>query len=224
MKTLEEILGALARRVEKLERADAQRIAWGTVAELDCDAARARVEIRPGVRTPLIPWIAAKAGAHAAWAPPEIGEQVLVLLPNGAEFSGGVFLTGIYSKKFPAPEKKPSVAARVFADGARVEYDAETHALRATLPEGSSAELTADAVRANCKTATVAASESVALDTPETNISGNASIGGNLSVSGNAAITGNAEIKGILNLAGIVMNTHTHGNGNDGAPTTPPLS
>lgn len=221
--TLEEIILSLAQRVEKLERANAQKIVWGTVAEIDFESAKARIEISPGVRTPLIPWIAAKAGAHAAWAPPEIGEQVLVLLPNGAEFSGGVFLTGIYSKKFPAPEKKPSVAARVFADGARVDYDVETHALRATLPEGSSAELRADAVAATCKTATVAASESVALDTPETNISGNASIGGNLSVSGNAAIAGNAEIKGVLTLAGIVMNTHTHGNGNDGAPTTPPL-
>ncbi len=224
MKTLEEILGALARRVEKLERADAQRIAWGTVAEVDCDAARARVEIRPGVRTPLIPWIAAKAGAHAAWAPPEIGEQVLVLLPNGAEFSGGVFLTGIYSKKFPAPDNRGNVSALAFADGARVEYDAETHTLKAVLPGGSTAELTADKVSATCKTATVKADESVTLDTPETNISGNASIGGNLSVSGNAAIAGNAEIKGVLTLAGIVMNTHTHGNGNDGAPTTPPLS
>lgn len=223
MKTLEEILGALARRVEKLERADAQRIAWGTVAEVDCDAARARVEIRPGVRTPLIPWIAAKAGAHAAWAPPEIGEQVLVFLPNGAEFSGGVFLTGIYSKKFPAPETKESVSARVFSDGARIDYDTETHTLKAVLPGGSAAEFTADKVSATCKTATVKADESVTLDTPETNLTGNASIAGNLTVGGNVSVAGNTSITGILTLAGIVMNTHTHGNGNDGAPTTGPM-
>lgn len=214
---LEDVMLALVRRVEKLERACSQKIAWGTVAEIDYAAARARVEIGSGVRTPLIPWIAAKAGATAAWNPPEIGEQVLVFLPNGAEFSGGVFLAGIYSRAFPQPETREGVSAMAFADGARIEYDAETHALKAELPDGSAAELRADAVRATCKTARVAAEESLALDAPQTEVSGNLSVGGNVSVGGNA------EIKGLLTLAGIVMNTHVHGNGHDGAPTTPPL-
>lgn len=222
--TLEEIILSLAQRVEKLERANAQKIVWGTVAEIDFEAAKARIEISPGVRTTLIPWISAKAGANTTWNPPEIGEQVLVFLPNGAEFSGGVFLTGIYSKKFPAPETKESVSATVFADGARIDYDTETHTLKAVLPGGSAAELTADKVSATCKTATVKADESVTLDTPETSMSGNASVAGNLTVGGNVSVAGNTSITGILTLAGIVMNTHVHGNGNDGAPTTAPMA
>lgn len=220
--TLEEIILSLAKRVEKLERANVQKIVWGTVAEIDFEAAKARIEISPGVRTPLIPWISAKAGANIAWNPPEIGEQVLVFLPNGAEFSGGVFLTGIYSKHFPAPESKRDVSAMVFADGSRIDYDTTTHTMKAVLPSGSTAELTADNVSATCKTATVKANESVTLDTPETSLTGNAEIAGNLDVGGNVSVGGNATISGILTLAGIVMNTHVHGNGNEGAPTTGP--
>ncbi len=220
--TLEEILLALMQRVEKLERASAQKIVWGTVAEIDFDAARARIEICPGVRTPLIPWFSAKAGANSAWTPPEVGEQVIVFLPNGAEFSGGVFLSGIYSKNFPAPDNRGNVFAHVFSDGARLDYDTDVHTLKAVLPSESTAELTADSVVAHCKTAKLEASESIALDTPETDISGNVSIGGNLSVSKNAKIEGNAEITGVLTLAGIVMNTHTH-TGNLGYPTSPPM-
>lgn len=223
MSTLESILLNLSARLEKLERASAQKIMWGVVAEIDFEAARARVNVGKGVRTPLIPWIAPKAGANAEWTPPEIGEQVLVILPNGAEFSGGVFVTGVYSKRFPAPDARGNVSAKIYSDGARVEYDAETHALKATLPQGSSAELRADAVSATCATAKVSASSSVTLDAPHTEITGDASIGGNLSVSGNVSVAGNAEIKGLLTLAGIVMNTHVHGNGNNGAPTTPPM-
>lgn len=222
--TLEEIILSLAQRVEKLERANAQKIVWGTVAEVDFEAAKARVEISPGVRTPLIPWISARAGANISWNPPEIGEQVLVFLPNGAEFSGGVFLTGIYSKHFPAPESKKDVSAMVFADGARIDYDTATHTLKAVLPSESAAELTADNVSATCKTATVKAAESITLDTPETSLTGNASIAGNLTVAGNVSVSGNTTISGILTLAGIVMNTHVHGNGNDGAPTTAPMA
>lgn len=220
--TLEEILLSLVQRVEKLERASAQKIMWGTVAEIDFAAARARIEIRPGVRTPLIPWISAKAGANSAWTPPEIGEQVLVFLPNGAEFSGGVFLTGIYSKNFPAHENRGNVFAQVFADGARIDYDTDAHTLKAVLPDGSSAELTATSVAAHCTTARVEASESITLDTPETTATGNVNIDGNLTVNGNATLNADATVAGTLTVAGIVMNTHTHV-GNLGAPTSPPM-
>ncbi len=73
-------------------------------------------------------------------------------------------------------------------------------------------------------TTTVKAAESVTLDTPETTLTGNASIAGNLDVAGNISVGGNATVAGILTLAGIVMNTHVHGNGNEGAPTTAPMA
>ena len=118
----------------------------GVVAELDVAAARVRVEYdRVGqdpVMTDWLPWFAAAAGAAAAWDPPSQGEQVMVLCPSG-DPRRGVALRGIYSAANPAPGDGAGEHVRTYPDGAEIAYDAVVGELRAVLPAGGSAALTA---------------------------------------------------------------------------------
>lgn len=90
-----------------------------------------------GAETPPIRWLAMRAGGTRAWSPPSVGEQALVLAPDG-QIAGAVALVGIYSDAFPPPGS--TVAELIeYADGARIGYDPESHALTAILPAGGTA-------------------------------------------------------------------------------------
>jgi len=223
---MKNILISLANRIAALERADAQKITIGRVAEVDLETARARVEIADGVRTPLLPWLVpAVCAERVAWSAPTAGEVVLVLLRN--EFCSGVILRGLYSDKIPAPSASATLHSQTFSDGAVLSYDTASHTLTGTLPEGSTAQLRADAIIGDCKTAKLTASEtidasagtsatltapSVKIDADATQITGELTVGGN--ITGGGTITDGF---------GKILNVHTHGNGNNGSPTTPPL-
>ena len=118
----------------------------GLVHELDEAAARVRVEYdRVGqdpVMTDWLPWFAAAAGESAAWDPPSQGEQVMVLCPSG-DPRRGVALRGIYSDANPAPGDGAGEHVRIYPDGAEIAYDAVSSELRAVLPAGGTAALTA---------------------------------------------------------------------------------
>lgn len=133
-------LGELARRAANIVRA-------GTVAEIDLAAARVRARYGDSpdggpVLTGWLPWISLAAGEDRDWRPPSIGEQVILLAPFG-ELSAGFALAGIYLQGFPAPEASGAKRATLYRDGARIEYDSETHALSAVLPDGGKASISA---------------------------------------------------------------------------------
>ena len=133
-------LTELARRLENLVRI-------GTVRSVDLDAPSCRVQYatddqgRP-VLTGWLPWTAPRAGDDRDWRPPSIGEQVLMLSPSG-ELANGVVLQALYQTAHPAPSADAGKRATLYRDGALVEYDAEAHRLKAMLPAGGRAELTA---------------------------------------------------------------------------------
>lgn len=125
----------LSRRLENLIR-------LGTIAAVDPGAARCRVSTG-GLETEWLPWLAQRAGTDRDWNPPSAGEQCLVICPSG-DPAVGVVLLGIYSDSAPANDNSLDRRRTTYRDGAVIEYDTATHALRAALPAGGTAELIAD--------------------------------------------------------------------------------
>lgn len=125
----------ISRRLENLIR-------LGTIAAVDPGTARCRVSTG-GLETEWLPWIAQRAGTDRDWNPPSAGEQCLVICPSG-DPAVGVVLLGIYSDSAPANDNSLDRRRTTYRDGAVIEYDTATHALRAVLPAGGTAELIAD--------------------------------------------------------------------------------
>lgn len=115
----------------------------GVIASVDLDGATCTVRYGDpddddaGAETPPIRWLAPRAGATRIWSPPSIGEQVLVLAPDG-QLAGAIALVGIWQDAFPPPGSTLAELIE-YADGAKVGYDPESHALTAILPDGATA-------------------------------------------------------------------------------------
>lgn len=116
-------------------------IRLGTVAELDMANALCRVQTGE-LTTDWIPWIVPRVGTTIEWSAPSMGEQGVVLCPDG-DTSGAVFLRGLYSNACPAPSQDAGSHLVRFADGTQLDYNTTQHALTATLCSGGTATLTA---------------------------------------------------------------------------------
>ena len=185
----------LARRLSNVVRP-------GVVAEADYALARVRVQYGgPGAVTGWLPWLAARAGGDRSWWAPEIGEQVLILSPSG-ELSNGIVLAGLYQSNRPAPAASSDKRLVRYSDGAEIEYDRAAHRLRAVLPEGGAAEITApDGVT----------------------ITGDVAITGDVTVTGGVTATENIDADGNVTADGNVEaggNVEADGNVSDGSATT----
>lgn len=119
----------------------------GTVLEVDL--AEARCVVRFGdpddpdpAQTGPIRWLTPRAGLTRVWSPPSVGEQVLLVCPDG-QIGAAVALPGIVRDTFP-PVGNSTAELIEFADGARITYDPEASALTAELPAGGTAEIIAD--------------------------------------------------------------------------------
>lgn len=122
----------ILRRLENLIR-------LGTIAAVE--GKRCRVQTG-GLETEWLPWFALRAGEDRDWDPPSEGEQCMLFSPSG-EPALGVALVGLYSDQFDAPDDNPNRRRRTYRDGAVVEYDTETHTLRAILPAAGRVEIVA---------------------------------------------------------------------------------
>ncbi|MBA4766079.1 MAG: phage baseplate assembly protein V [Porphyrobacter sp.] len=125
----------------------ASLIRIGTV--LSVDLAEARCIVRFGdpddpapAQTTPIRWLTPRAGLTRVWSPPSVGEQVLLVCPDG-QIGAAVAITGIVQDAFP-PLGSTTAEMIEFADGARITYDPEASALTAELPAGGTAEIIAD--------------------------------------------------------------------------------
>lgn len=118
-------------------------IRLGTIATVDLDAKRCTVlygdddDEDGGVTSPPIRWLAPRCGKTKVWSPPSIGEQVILLCPDG-QLAAAVALTGIEQGAFPLPAWGMAEGVE-FEDGARIRYDPERHSLTAELPAGGTA-------------------------------------------------------------------------------------
>jgi phage baseplate assembly protein V len=118
----------------------ANLIRFGTVQAVT--GKRVRVKIG-GLLTRPIAWVSTRAGKTKSWSPPDIGEQVVVLSPNG-DTGCGVAIGGIFSDAYDVPEQAtPDTVLMAFRDGAVLLYDQAAHRLSGLLPDGGRVEVTA---------------------------------------------------------------------------------
>ena len=196
----------LARRLANLLRI-------GSIAEVDHAAARVRVQ-SGALLTDWLPWMAGRAGDVRSWSPPSIGEQVLLLAPSG-ELGEAVVLCGLYQDSAAAPSANGSADVRSYPDGAVISYD------------HGSGQLLASGVQS----ATMQASGSVTIDSPQTTITGQLTVQGQLVYQAGMSGTGGAggttisgpfiQSGGALSSNGVVLDTHTH-HGDSGGTTGGP--
>lgn len=124
----------LIRRIENIVRP-------GEIAEVRHQPLRVRVATG-GLTTTWLRVFVQRAGEDRTWDPPSVGEECVVFCPSGIPEQGFV-LVGLNGDEFPAPDDSPDRHRRAYRDGAVIEYDTASHALRATLPEGGTFELIA---------------------------------------------------------------------------------
>lgn len=205
----------------------ANLIRIGVVSELD--EANARVKVTTGgFTTDWLPWTASRAGATRTWSAPRAGEQVVVLSPYG-DPSQGVVIPSIYQDDHPAPATSKDKETTVYPDGSTVEYDSAANTLTVTVAGSAK-------VIVNCKEATVNASTSVTLNTPDTYCKGKLTVDGLLTYKNgmngstgsgaSAVISGNIQFTGgsLTHNGKNIGSTHTHtgvqsGGGTTGAPS-----
>ena len=164
----------------------------GTVVSVDLEAARCIIRYgdpddEAPAQTPPIRWLTLRAGQTRTWSPPSVGEQVLLLAPDG-QVGAAVAVMGLVQDAFP-PLGSTMAEMIEFADGARITYDAEAGELKARLPAGATAEIEAP---------------------------GGILLRGNVTIEGDVSITGNVAIDQGLTAAedvvagGISLTDHKH--------------
>lgn len=185
--------------ITELYRLLGNMIRLGIVTEVDHEAARCLVKSGELTTAPL-PWLIPRVGDTSEWSAPTTGEQVVVISPGG-DINQGLVLRGIYSQANPAPENSETAHLVKYPDGAVIEYDHGAHTLKATLPGGGSAEITADA--------------GVTVNGPltvngDTQITGTTQIDGDTSITGEVAVDGTIEASGDVTGEDISLAHHKH--------------
>tara|TARA_R110002033_G_scaffold166332_2_gene204961 strand:+ start:12323 stop:12931 length:609 start_codon:yes stop_codon:yes gene_type:complete len=191
-------IAELTRRIDNLLRI-------GTVAEVKGDSCR----VKTGeLLTQYRPFFTRRAGsAKTSWRP-TIGEQVMLLSLSG-DLTNAYILPALYSDENPEPDDNDHRDRTIYPDGAVIEYDPDTSALKVS----------------GIKTATVQASELVTINCPNSVFTGNVRVQKKLTVDEGAAVTGvishNGKMtnSGGVSIDGIEFGTHKHG-GVDTGPGT----
>jgi len=169
----------------------------GTIASVDLSAATCTVTTGD-VTTGDLPWLAARAGGVRIWCPPTVGEQILLLCPEG-DVEAGLVLPGVFSTANPAPSDQEHLFLVEFGDQAALSYDAAAHALVAQLPDGG--------------TARVVAPGGLTVEGPVT-------IKGPLTVQDDIACSGSVTADGDVTGEGTSLKTHIHAGVTKGKDTT----
>lgn len=176
----------------------------GTVSAVKLDDGLCRVDTGNNT-TGWLHWLTARAGKTRSWNAPSVGEQVLVLCLGG-ELDTGFVLPGIFSDDNPAPSASADALHWSFPDGAVIEYEPASGALKAS----------------GIQTATISAAVQVLLDSPLvecTQLLRTAQ----LDVTGGGTMKGDiTHSDGSLSSNGKVLHTHKHP-GDSGGQTGAPI-
>lgn len=165
-----------------------EAIQYGVIASVDHGNATCTVTLGD-LETGELPWVAQRAGSVRCWSPPTIGEQCVVLAPEG-DLENGLVVLGLYSDANPPPSNDPDVIQIDMPDGATIAYNHATHALAVTLPAGG--------------TATIDAPNGATINGPVT-------INGLLTVNDDVAISGTATAQTDVVGGGKSLKSHKHG-------------
>lgn len=134
------MVAAMARNIDP-QAAAGEVLRLGTIASVDHAGATCTVT-SGDILTDDLPWIAQRAGNVRIWSPPSIGEQCLLVAPEG-DLAAGLVIVGLYSDACPPPSINPDVTLTEYPDGAIVAYDHVAHRLTATLPAGGTVAIDA---------------------------------------------------------------------------------
>lgn len=159
-----------------------EAIQYGVIASVDHANATCTVTLGD-LTTGELPWVAQRAGAARIWSPPSVGEQCVVLAPEG-DLDNGLVVVGLYSDANPPPSNDPDIIQIDLPDGASISYNHATHALAMNLPAGGTATI----------------------DAP-----GGATINGDVTINGNVSITGTATASEDVIGGGKSLKGHKHG-------------
>ncbi|WP_415775305.1 phage baseplate assembly protein V [Shewanella oncorhynchi] len=192
-------IAELTRRIDNLLRI-------GTVAEVKGNLCR----VKTGeLLTQFRPFFTRRAGtAKTSWRP-TVGEQVMLLSLSG-DLTNAYILPALYSDENPEPDDNNNRDRTIYPDGAVIEYDPDTSALKVT----------------GIKTATVQASEMVTIDCPNSVFTGNVQVKKKLTVEQGAKVTGAIDHSGKMtntggvSIDGINFGTHKHGGVDAGSGTS----
>ena len=165
----------------------------GTVSAVNLDDGLCRVDTGNN-KTNWLHWLTARAGRTRSWNAPSVGEQVLVLCLGG-ELDTGFILPGVFSDNNPAPSASADALHWSFPDGAVIEYEPASGALKAT----------------GIQTATIQAAVKIMLDSPEVECSA-------LLKTATLEVTQGGTMKGSIQHSGggftsngITVDSHKHG-------------
>lgn len=111
----------------------------GIVTQVDCAAARCRVQI-DGLETDWLKFNAARLGNVKIWNPPSVGEQVLVISETG-ELETALVTSAFDYDEQPMPSANPDTIEMHCKDGAAFIYNHATHALSVSLPDDSTTKI-----------------------------------------------------------------------------------
>lgn len=112
------------RNLSDIERRVANTVAFGVVEDADYERRRVRVRIGP-LLSDWIPWTTGRAAQDRTWHPVEVGEQVVMIAPNG-DMKQGVVVGAVNSTANPGPSDRPTLSRTVYEDGTFVQHDRET--------------------------------------------------------------------------------------------------
>ncbi|QCR38005.1 phage baseplate assembly protein V [Nissabacter sp. SGAir0207] len=189
-------------KLSDIQRLLRNLIRIGTVSAVNVEAGLCRVETG-GNLTTWLHWLTSRAGQVRTWHAPSVGEQVLVLALGG-ELDTAFVLPGIFSDQFPAPSASADAVHLLFPDGAVIEYEPETGALRA---EGIQSGL-------------IKAATKITLDTPEVECTQHLKAA-TLEVTEGGTMKGNVTHSGgRFSSNGIVVDAHKHGGVQSGGSTS----
>ena len=175
-------------RINDPEAAAGEVLRLGTIYSVDPANATCRVESGDLI-TGDIPWIAQRAGKVRYWSPPSVGEQCLLLAPEG-DLDAALVIVGLYSNACPPPSTDPDVTLLQYDDGAVISYDQASHSLTATLPAGGTARIEAPG---------------------GVKIVGDTDISGETIIRGDLYVTGTVRATEDVIAAGISLKNHRHG-------------
>jgi phage baseplate assembly protein V len=109
--------------LSEMNRRLLQIIRIGVIQEVDAAKAKARVKIGDNV-TGWRPWVS----PANAWNPPVVGDQVVILSPNG-DFEQGVILPALYHTNSKAPSDKLNEIMFKFSENSSVCFDSNLEKL-----------------------------------------------------------------------------------------------
>ncbi|WP_459614357.1 phage baseplate assembly protein V [Bordetella sp. 2513F-2] len=189
----------------ELYRLLANLIRIGQIIAVDLTQRPALVRVASGdLETNWLQWCERRAGTTTTWSPPTVGEQVLMLCPEG-DTAAAIVVSGLNSDANPAPSASPDEWKIRFPDGATVTYN---HA-------------TGDLLLTGMQTATVEAARSMTVRCPDILLDGKVTVtdlfsyqAGMSGMNGrgnSTAITGDLTHRdGRLSSNGVVLDQHNH--------------